>query len=80
MDKLEEIGYIKIKSNDICDIYEKNLRGYAVRAQIYFDKTHNTVCGTEIDEDYEWSEPLQLSVKELEAIKNKLEEQENVEK
>lgn len=68
----EELGYEKIVDNEKCIIYEKCLHGYAIRTQIYFDKVRHTVCGTEIDADYEFNEPLAFSVKELQAIYKKV--------
>lgn len=64
----------KIKDDEKCIIYEKCLHGYAIRTQIYFNKVCHTVCGTEIDEDYEFNEPLAFSVEELQAIYKKCEE------
>lgn len=74
-DKLfEEIEYEKVKDDEKSIIYEKWLNGYANQVKIYFDKTHHTVCGTELDEDYECNEPLGFGVKELQAINKKCQE------
>lgn len=70
----KELGYEKIVDDEKCIIYEKCLHGYAIRTQIYFNKVCHTVCGTEIDEDYEFNEPLAFSVEELQAIYKKVEE------
>lgn len=70
----EELGYEKIVDNEKCIIYEKCLHGYAIRTQIHFNKVRHTVYGTEIDEDYEFNEPLAFSVEELQAIYKKSEE------
>lgn len=70
----ERIEYEKVKVDEKSIIYEKYLNGYANRAQIYFDKTHHTVCCAELDEDFECDSPLDLTVEEIQVITRKLKE------
>lgn len=70
----EGIEYEKVKVDEKSIIYEKYLNGYANRAQIYFDKKRHAVCCTELDEDYEYNNPLYLTVEEIQVITRKLKE------
>lgn len=67
----EELEYIKEKEDNNYIIFEK---GSSQRNRIIFSKNTKRICGIYIDEDYEFNEPLDMNIQELQAINKKVEE------
>lgn len=67
----KELEYIKEKEDNNYIIFEK---GSSQRNRIIFSKNTKRICGIYIDEDYEFNEPLDMNIQELQAISKKCQE------